>query len=57
MFGLSAGHLLIALVVILLFNARKLPELGNALGKGVRAFRKGLKSSSDSPEKRRIDRD
>jgi sec-independent protein translocase protein TatA len=42
MFGLSLGHLLIVLVVVLLFGARRLPELGHALGKGLSAFRKGL---------------
>lgn len=42
MFGLSLGHLLIVLVVLLLFGARRLPELGSALGRGLRAFKKGL---------------
>lgn len=46
--GLSLGHLLIVLVVVLLFGARRLPELGTALGKGMRAFRKGLEGKSDS---------
>ncbi len=42
MFGLSLGHILIVFVVVLLFGARRLPELGSALGRGLRAFRKGL---------------
>jgi len=42
MFGLSLGHILILLVVILLFGARRLPELGSSLGKGLRAFKSGL---------------
>lgn len=42
MFGLSVGHLLIVLIVVLLFGARRLPELGSSLGKGMRAFKKGL---------------
>jgi sec-independent protein translocase protein TatA len=42
MFGLSTGHLLIVLVIILLFNARRLPELGDAFGKGLRAFKNGM---------------
>jgi sec-independent protein translocase protein TatA len=42
MFGLSIGHLLIVLFVVLLFGARRLPELGSALGKGMRAFKQGL---------------
>lgn len=42
MFGLSVGHLLIVLVVVLLFSSRRLPELGHALGKGIGAFKRGL---------------
>jgi sec-independent protein translocase protein TatA len=42
MFGLSIGHLLVVFVVVLLFGAKRLPELGGALGKGMRAFKKGL---------------
>ncbi len=41
MFGLRLPELLIILVVlVLLFGSKKLPELGDALGKGVRAFKK-----------------
>ena len=42
MFGLSLGHLIILLVVVLLFGSRRLPELGSALGRGIHAFKKGL---------------
>jgi sec-independent protein translocase protein TatA len=42
MFGLSLGHLLIVAVVVLLFGARRLPELGHALGRGIGAFKRGL---------------
>ncbi len=42
MFGLSFGHLIILGFIVLLFGARRLPELGSALGKGVNAFKKGL---------------
>jgi sec-independent protein translocase protein TatA len=47
MFGLSVSHLLILLVVILLFGARRLPELGDALGKSINAFKKGLEGKSE----------
>jgi sec-independent protein translocase protein TatA len=40
--GLSLGHLLILALVILLFGTRRLPELGTALGKSVKAFREAL---------------
>ncbi len=41
MFGLRLPELLIILVVLLLlFGSKKLPELGDSLGKGIRAFKK-----------------
>lgn len=35
--------LLIALVVLLLFGGKKIPELMRGLGKGVRSFKEGMK--------------
>lgn len=40
MFGLSASHILVLGIVVLLFGARRLPELGESFGKAVRAFRR-----------------
>ncbi|HET8725547.1 MAG TPA: twin-arginine translocase TatA/TatE family subunit [Anaeromyxobacteraceae bacterium] len=38
---LGFGEILIVLVVVLLiFGANKIPQLGDALGKGIRNFRK-----------------
>lgn len=34
--------IVIALVVILLFGAKKIPELMRGLGKGVRSFKEGM---------------
>jgi sec-independent protein translocase protein TatA len=58
MFGdlLQPMHLLlIALVVIVLFGAKKLPELGKGLGEGLRGFKSGLKGieEEDSDEKKK----
>ena len=33
----------IALIIVVLFGAKKLPEIGNALGKAIREFRKAGK--------------
>ena len=33
----------IVLVVLLLFGGKKIPELMNGLGKGVKSFKKGMK--------------
>ena len=51
MFGLSLGHLIIVAFVVLLFGHRRLPELGNALGRGVSAFKKGLEGKDDDDPK------
>ena len=41
MFGFGIGELLVILVIVLIiFGAGKLPELGDNLGKGIRNFRK-----------------
>jgi sec-independent protein translocase protein TatA len=36
--------LLILLIVILIFGARKLPELGKSLGEGIKNFKKAVSS-------------
>lgn len=43
--------LLIVLVVVLLFGAAKLPQLGGALGKSIREFRRGKTGELDAEEK------
>ena len=43
--------LLIALVALLLFGGRRLPELMRGLGKGVQSFRKGMRDPlTEEPE-------
>ncbi|MBI3306791.1 MAG: twin-arginine translocase TatA/TatE family subunit [Candidatus Omnitrophica bacterium] len=37
----------ILLVVLLLFGAKRLPEIGRALGEGIREFKKSLKEGSE----------
>ncbi len=47
-FGLGPTELLlIAGLGLLLFGARRLPELGRSLGKGLVEFKKGLKGLED----------
>jgi sec-independent protein translocase protein TatA len=50
--------LLIFLVVLLLFGARRLPEVGKAFGRGIREFRKAVKDvgrelEKDEPEEKK----
>lgn len=48
MFGLGVGELAIILVIVLIiFGAGKLPEIGEGLGKGIRSFRKAVKTSDE----------
>lgn len=38
---------IIALVIILLFGGKKIPELMHGLGKGVKSFKDGIKEVDD----------
>jgi len=40
--------LLIAVVVLLLFGAKRLPEVGASLGKGIREFKRSLSDITDA---------
>lgn len=40
--------LLIALVVLLFFGGRKIPELMKGIGKGVRSFKEGMDGTGKS---------
>jgi sec-independent protein translocase protein TatA len=51
---------LIALIILIVFGVGKLPQVGSALGKGIRAFKKGQsgeeeeKEADESPEPKKI---
>jgi len=48
-FGIGIWELLILLVVLLLvFGAKRLPEMGRSLGKGMREFKEGVSGVEDS---------
>lgn len=59
--GLGVSEiLLIALVVLLFFGGKKIPELMKGLGKGVRSFKDGMnevekevKDTVDNPEEKK----
>jgi sec-independent protein translocase protein TatA len=41
--------LLILLIILLLFGAKRLPEIAKSLGKGIREFKKAIKGEDDEP--------
>jgi sec-independent protein translocase protein TatA len=44
---LEIGILLV--IVLLLFGAKRIPEVGGSLGKGIRDFGRGIKGDDDEP--------
>lgn len=52
LFNLGAGEIVvIALIVLLLFGGRKIPELMKGIGKGVRSFKEGMNDIEKEIEK------
>jgi sec-independent protein translocase protein TatA len=49
----------IVVIVIILFGATKLPQLGTGIGEAIKNFKKGLKDDAIdvSPEKQKLDRE
>ena len=44
--------LLIALIILLLFGGKKIPELMKGLGKGMKSFKDGLNGKEDEPARK-----
>jgi sec-independent protein translocase protein TatA len=55
MFGLGIPELVIILVIIVvIFGASRLPEIGSGIGKGIKNFKKSIKGEDEidvSPKK------
>lgn len=52
LFNIGTGEIIIiALVVLLLFGGRKIPELMKGIGKGVRSFKEGMNDIEKEIEK------
>ncbi len=51
MFGLGMPELIIILVIVLvIFGANRLPQLGEGLGKAIRGFKKGMSDTTASDD-------
>jgi sec-independent protein translocase protein TatA len=58
MFGLGLPEMgIIAVVAILIFGPKKIPELGNALGKTLRSFKDGVGLADDEAVEKEKDKD
>ena len=50
--GLGMGEMvMIFLVVLLLFGAKRLPEIGRSMGRGLREFKSGVEGKDGEPAK------
>lgn len=43
--------IIVLVVILLLFGARRIPELGKGLGRGIRSFKEGLSTDLEDDEK------
>jgi len=58
MFGLGLPELgIMAVVAVLIFGPKKIPELGNALGKTLRSFKDGVGLADDESVENQKDKD
>jgi sec-independent protein translocase protein TatA len=57
-FGIGTTELLVILgIVVVLFGARRLPELGSGVGQAIRNFKKGLSGKDEidvTPKKEEV---
>jgi sec-independent protein translocase protein TatA len=52
MFGISFEHLLIVGIILLIVGPRRLPELGNTMGKAIKNFKDSMSGVEEANYKR-----
>jgi sec-independent protein translocase protein TatA len=59
MFGIGVPELIVILIIVLIiFGAGKLPEIGSAIGKGIKNFKKSVHESDENdkaPDRKKVD--
>ncbi|MBA2879910.1 sec-independent protein translocase protein TatA [Desulfosalsimonas propionicica] len=56
MFGIGMPELIVVLVIIMIvFGAGKLPEIGSGIGKGIRNFKKSVSGDETPAEQEQIE--
>ncbi len=58
MFGFGIGELLVVLVIVLVLFSKRLPDLGEGIGKSIRKFRKAVNQADEvdiTPKKKDSD--
>ncbi|MEE9218388.1 MAG: twin-arginine translocase TatA/TatE family subunit [Acidobacteriota bacterium] len=48
--------LILLLILVLLFGARKLPEIGRGLGDGIRSFKRAIKGEGEDEDEKKSDK-
>jgi len=58
MFGFGVGELLVILVIVVVLFSKRLPDLGEGIGKSIRKFRKAVNEPDEidiTPKKKDSD--
>ena len=49
MIGINQDLIVILIIAAFIFGAKKFPEIGKGLGKGIQEFKKGLSEQEEGP--------
>lgn len=56
MFGISGEHIVIMAIILLVLGPRRLPELGNTMGKAIKNFKDAMSGVEDARFKKIADK-